>query len=525
MVRACMSLLFGLAVLFLVPALALAQAPQRGGTLASIVNPEPPILIVGLNNQGPTLMVGGKIYQGLLRFDHDLKPLPSLAKSWTISADGRTYTFKLEETVRWHDGKPFSAEDVVFSLTKWHTELNPRSRAVLQRMAAVTAPDRSTVVIQLKEPFEPLLLMFDATALAIMPKHIYDGTDFRTNPMNQTPIGTGPFKFKEWQRGQYIQLVRNEDYWKPGLPYLDAIIYRVIPDAAQRAVALETGVVQLAQSNDIEPFEMPRFRALRNFEITGKGWEMFSPLAWMDLNLREPPLNDKRFRQALISAIDRNFIRERIWHALGRVPTGPIASTTRFYDKDVPLYPHDPERAKKLLDDMGLKPDSRGVRAHLKNLALPYGEVWMRTAEYVKQALAKVGIEVTIESTDAGAWAQRLGEWQYQTSFNFVYQWGDPTLGVARTYVSSNIQKIAFTNTMGYANPTVDDLFARAATAPTASDRQKLFSQVQRILAEDVPVVWLLELEFPTIHDKRLKHVVSEGVGTNASFEDVYFAK
>ena len=502
-----------------------AQTPSRGGTLNTIVNPEPPILILGLNNQGPTLMVGGKIYESLLKYDLTLKPMPALAESWTIAPDGKTYTFKLRRNVKFHDGKPMTADDVVFSVMKWHMEVSPRSRAIFQKLKSVTAPDPHTVVFELPEPFEPFILMFDATAAAIVPKHLYDGTDFKTNPNNSTPIGTGPFKFKEWRKGSFIHLTRNPDYWDAGKPYLDEIYYRVIPDAASRALALETGVVQLAQNNDIEPFEIPRFRAMQNLEITGKGWEMFSPLAWMDLNVREAPLNDKRFRQALMYAIDRNFIREKIWFGLGRVPTGPVASTTRFYDKDVPLYPHDPKKATELLDQMGLKPDARGVRVKLKNLTLPYGEVWTRTAEYVKQALARVGVEITIEATDAGTWAARIGRWEYETSFNFVYQWGDPTLGVQRTYITDNIKKITFTNTMGYSNPRVDELFAKAAVAITAGERQTMFSEAQRILAEDLPVIWLLELEFPTIYDKRLKNVISTGVGPNDNFADVYFAK
>src|SRR5206468_2012709 len=146
---------------------------------------------------------------------------------------------------------------------------NLRARPVLDRAASITAPDRNTVVIQLREPFEPLPLMLDATAMAIVPKHIYDGSDFRTNSMNQTRVGAGAFKLKEWRKGESIELVRNTDYWKRGLPYLDGILYRVVADAGQRSAQLESGAVQLASGGDIEPADVPRFRQQRSLAIAG----------------------------------------------------------------------------------------------------------------------------------------------------------------------------------------------------------------------------------------------------------------
>ncbi len=207
----------------LMPRAVLAQ--KRGGALNAILNPEPPILVLGLNQQAPTQLVAGKIYQGLLRYDFDLKPLPSLAKSWTVSPDGLTYTFKLEEGVKWHDGQPFTAEDVVFTTTKFLPEVHPRARAAFDRCESITAPDKFTVAFKLKEPFEPFLYAFLPAGAPMMPKHIYEGSDFRANPKNATPIGTGPFKFKEWVKGNYIHLVRNDEYLeaRPPLPRRDLL--------------------------------------------------------------------------------------------------------------------------------------------------------------------------------------------------------------------------------------------------------------------------------------------------------------
>jgi peptide/nickel transport system substrate-binding protein len=497
--------------------------PKRGGILNTILTPEPPILVLGVNNQGPTQIAASKIFQGLLEYSFKLEPMPCLAKSWTISDDKKTYTFKLQENVKFHDGHPMTADDVIFSIMKFQTELSPRARPIFANIKEATAPDPLTVVLTLERPFEPLIAMFDATACAIVPKHIYDGTDYRTNPANQHPIGTGPFQFAEWQRGNFIRMKRFDDYWTKDQPYLDEIIYRIIPDSQSRALALQTGQVQMTQANDIEPFDVPRFKAMPNLQVELNGWEYSSPLSWIEINHRVKPLDDVRVRQAISHAIDRNFILNKLWFGIGKVATGPICSTTKFYDPAVAkLQAHDPAKAKELLDAAGLKPDSKGVRFTIKQLSLPYGEVWMRLSEYFRTALRQVGIEVVLETTDAGAWAKRIGDWDYETSTNFLSQYGDPTLGVERSYVSNNIKKITFTNTGGYVNPKVDALFAAGRDAADAADRAKAFTEVQKILCEEVPQIWLMELTWPTIHDKKLHNVIRTSMGPASGFPDVY---
>jgi peptide/nickel transport system substrate-binding protein len=223
-------------------------------------------------------------------------------------------------------------------------------------------------------------------------------------------------------------------------------------------------------------------------------------------------------------AIDRNFIAQRLWFGVGRPATNPIASTTKFHDRNVRIAGYDVRAANALLDAAGLRANAQGVRFTLKHLVLPYGEVWSRLAEYLRQSLRQVGIALELESTDAGSWARRIGNWEYETSVNFVYQFGDPTLGVERTYVSSNIQKVTFTNTGGYSNPRVDALFATARSVADAPARQAAFTDVQKILCEEVPQIWLMEMAFPTIHDRRLRNVVTTGLGVHTSFDDVFLA-
>lgn len=499
-----------------------AQEPQYGGTLHAIINPEPPMLVMGLNLQGPTQVVAGKMYESLLTYSLELEPRPSLAKSWEVSPDGMTYTFHLQENVVWHDGTPFSADDVVFSYDVMLPEVHPRWRNVHQHIESITAPDPNTVVIRMKRPFPALMMSFSVDSAPVLPKHIYEGTDYYNNPANQTPIGTGPFKFKEWVRGSYIHLVRHDQYWQEGKPYLDGIYFHIIPDAASRAAALESGQVHMTRGEDVEFFDVARVSALPHVEATVQGWEMYAPLSWIEINHRVEPLGDKRFRQAIAHALDREFIRDFIFFGLGEIATSPINSALPSHAKRLKFYDYNVAKAVQLLDEMGLQPGPDGVRARVKLLTFPYGHVWDRLAEYIRQALGEIGIEVTIEPADAGTWAQRTANWEYEMTLNYVYQYGDPAVGVSRTYISSNIRKVLFANTMGYSNPRVDELFALAAVEQDPEQRQAYYTELQHILVEDIPNVWLLELQFPTIYDKRVHNLVTTAIGNNETYADVW---
>jgi peptide/nickel transport system substrate-binding protein len=500
------------------PMEAFAQTPKRGGTVHVVVQPEPPMLMQGLNQNGPTNMVAGNIYESLLRYDDKLQPQPSLARSWEISADAKVYTFKLQQGVTWHDGKPFAADDVVFSLDKFLREVHPRWRPIANgQVDKIEKVDNLTVAIHLKQPFGPLLLSQEVASAPMIPKHIYDGTDYRANSANNTPIGTGPFKFKEWRKGSFIHLVRNDTYWQAGKPYLDEIYWQIIPDAAARAVAYETGKVDVLTGGSVDVFDAPRLAKLPNTVMTTKGWEMFAPHAWIAVNLRNGILGSKQFRQGLMHGIDREFGREVVWAGLGKIPTGPISSKTRFYSDDVTKYRHDPRKARELIQASGYKGET------IKLLAVPYGEVWTRWAEAVRQNLQEVGVKIQVETADVAGWTQKNSNWDFDLSFNFLYQLGDPATGVARSYVSSNIAKgNPFGNVGGYSNPDVDKLFADAAVASTDAERQRLYTQMQKILADELPVLWMLEMDFPTIHRSNIKNLVSSGIGVNDGFRDAW---
>ena len=499
-----------------------AYGQQRARTLNVVCHPEPAVVMLGLSQQAPTQLVGGKIYEGLLNYDFDLNPLPSLAKSWKVSPDGLTYEFKLQENAVWHDGKPFTSADVIFTTRDYLPKVHSRARNNFSNVEEWLAPDKHTVVFKMKRVFAPFLGAFQVGSAPMVPKHIYENTDFRANPANAAPVGTGPFKFKEWVRGSHIQLVRNEAYWAAGLPKIDEIIFKIIPDVAARTMALESGAVDIATSFDLELFDIPRLQSNKNLVRVDKGGEFFGRMGWLEINHRVKPLDDKRFRQALMYAIDREFIVKRIWFGVGKPAVGPFTSATKFHNAKARKYNLDLKKAEALLDEMGLKRGAGGKRVTLKLLQSPYGGPWARLAEYIKQALGRVGIEIVMESTDAGAFAQRVSNWDFELTFNILLQFGDPALGVSRSYVSSNIQKgIMFSNTMGYQNKRVDELFAEGSATVDEAARKKAYDEVQDILLDEVPVVWLIEMLEPTFHNRRVKDVITGSIGTYDSFNRV----
>ncbi|MDS9469006.1 ABC transporter substrate-binding protein [Paracoccus sp. MBLB3053] len=494
--------------------------PVMGGRANIVVQPEPPSLMLGLVQNAPTQMVAGNIYEGLLRYDTKLNPMPSLAKSWEISEDGLTYTFHLEDGVKWHDGTPFSSADVVFTADVFLRESHPRFRAVLAHVESITAPDDNTVVFKLKSAFGPFLNAFEVGSMPIVPKHVYEGTDFATNPANNTPIGTGPFKLDEWSKGSYIKLVKNADYWDEGKPYLDEIYWHVIPDAASRAVAFETGQVDILPGGSIENFDVPRITALENTCSTESGWEFFGPQSWVWMNNRQGPTASKEFRQAIMYAIDRDFVRDALWNGMGKVSTGPFAGSTRFYDASIAPFSYDPEKAKELVKASGYDGEV------LEFVPMPYGETWMRLAEVIKQNLSDIGVNVDIVSTDVAGWNKRLSDWDFDLSTTYLFQYGDPALGVARTYISSNIAKGSpWNNVAGYSNPDIDALFEKGAGTINTDERAAAYTEVQRKLAEDVPVGWLLDMGFPTITRCNVKDLITTGIGVNDGFKNAYIEK
>ncbi|MCQ9618155.1 ABC transporter substrate-binding protein [Paenalcaligenes niemegkensis] len=497
-----------------------AGAQTRGGTLSMIVQPEPPVLIPAINQQAPTQYITGKIYESLFRFTHDLKPEANLAKSWEVSEDGKSYTFHLQEGVTWHDGEPFTADDVIFSMTDMLPEVHGRAKVILNRyLEGVDKIDDLTVVMKLNAPLPAFTLMFEPAFAPMMPKHIYEGTDYRNAPANQKPIGTGPFMFKEWRRGEHIKLERNPNYWQEGLPYLDELIFNVIPDSASRAVAFEQGQVDVLRGGDVDNVDVKRLAALPNVEMTTKGWELLSPQAYYLFNMRQPPFDNVKVRQAVMAAVNRDIIVNNIMFGMGKVSTGAFVNTEMFYDSNTPTYTFDMKKARELIKESGINPGDYTVNM----LSFPYGSTWERLDEYTKQALEQLGFKVNLAATDAGGWASRTSNWEFDLTTTYAYQYGDPAFGVERFYIESNIVKGSpFANVQGYKNPELDKKWAQAAAETDPEERQRLYSEIQTTLVNDVAQGSLVDMEFATIYRDNVKNLVKTAIGLHDNFADVY---
>jgi len=488
-----------------------ARASDRRRVLNAMMPVEPPALCYPLANTRLMQEICGNINESLLLFDWQFNPHPNLARAFEVSPDGLTYTFHLRPDVLWHDGVKFGARDVIFSMGTMLPQLNPRSKNAFAHIDQLSAKDGYTVEVRLKQPFSAFLLSLMASSAPMMPAHIYEGTDFRTNPFNFKPVGTGPFRFAEWKRGQYIHLARNEHYWKPGQPGLDSVYYRLCPAPEQRMVAMQTGAVDVAMADDIETVVNSRLVADPNLVARDDAYNGTGEIAVMELNQRRWPFSDRRFRAAFLHAVDREFLVKAINFGLGKVAHSPIPSTAPYHDdKVLTKYEYSPAKARALLDEMGLKPKLGGIRHRFGIMMIPDGGgYWTRSCQYIKQALSEVGLDAYLEAPDWPTQLRRSGNWEFDCDTNSYGEYGDPAIGTSRFYLTSNIRKgVPLTNLQGYSNPEVDALFARAAVAITRQEAQADYSRLQQILTHDVAMLWMFERKPTLFHNKRLTDVV-----------------
>jgi peptide/nickel transport system substrate-binding protein len=384
--RLAWSLVVAAALALAAPLPVLAQ--KRGGTLTYTYHPEPTAMSTISTTAVPVSLIASKIYESLLEYEGaGMKPVPGLAESWTVSKDQKTYTFKLRSGVAWHDGKPFSSADVKFSIEKVVTPYHSRGKTYFGEVEAIDTPDASTVVFRLKQPVPYFIRAFQPSESPMMPRHGFTddeiaGGRIRTAKIMQSPIGTGPFKLKEWKKGSHIILERNAAYWKPGRPYLDQLVLRVLPDGSARAIAVEKGEVDLAPMSGLPPAEIQRLGKLPTLVASQDGNEGLGPIMWLEVNNRSKPLADVRVRQAMSLAIDRRKLVDVIWYGQGKPASGPIVSgNPNHFDKSLKSLEYDVAKANKLLDDAGYKRGAGGVRFKLTQNFLPYGEEWVRQAE------------------------------------------------------------------------------------------------------------------------------------------------
>lgn len=484
-----------------------APAPDNGRTLIVAQDPEPLTLTSAASIDAGTLAVSGKIFDRLFALDLDTKLTPQLATSAEFSADGLALTLRLRPGVKWHDGRPFGSADVAYSILEVWKKFHARGFLSYANVEAVDAPDPLTAVLRLKRPAPYILHSLAQGESQVVPRRLYEGAPVLTNPVNLAPIGTGPFRFVRWERGGHIELERNPDYWDSPRPHFDKVLFRFLPDGAAVVAALETKAIHLASGSNTPRADLERLRKNAALSVKVFG-PTFSPvMEGFAFNLDRPALQDVRVRQAFAHAIDRNFILKNIWQDVGTLADSPVAPQfVDFYTSDLPKYPFDLARAESLLEEAGLKRDASGVRLTLTVDVMPPGTSRVRTAQFIRGTLAKIGVKLELRSQSLGEYLHRVFT---RRDFDaIVYGTGtdiDPALGIQRFYWSKTFQPgVPFTNATHYWTPEVDRLLETAQVELDANKRRQLYFDVQRAVQRDLPCIPILFPSSVALSDRRL---------------------
>ena len=485
----------GVGTLMGMPLAALAQA-ARGGVLVIGTTQKPRHLNAAVQSGIATMFPAAQLFASPLRMDAQWKPQPYLAEKWELSSDNRSVALTLRKDAVFHDGKPITSEDLKFSIETIRDH-HP-FKSMYAPVNAVTISDAQTAVVRLAEPHPALLLAMSTSLTPIIPKHVFgDGTDPKVHPRNGSPVGSGPFKLVEFKPGEHIVMERFDRFFLKDMPRLDRVIIKEYKDPASLLLAFERGEVDVHQGIG-DPRELERAKKIPHVQLVRGAVPAIGPLLWLAFNTKSPKLADKRVRQAINYAIDRKFILESLLGGLHKPSTGPIASGSPFYSAEVEAYAFNPGKATQLLDAAGLKPGAGGIRLALEIDTIPGSGELKTMQEYLKPALAKVGIDVTVRaSPDFPTWARRVSSHQFEMTMDSVWNWGDPVIGVHRTWLSSNIKPgVIWSNTQNYVNPKVDELLAAAGQEMNLAKRKALYKDMQKLVVDDCAVAFLVEATF-----------------------------
>ena len=498
----------------------IAQVPQRGGTVTAVYSVETHTLFSPAGGGGNALFTATKVLERLIRLEHNGTFTPELATAWSISNDGRTYTFELRQNVRWHDGEPFSAEDVEFTAIAMWQQLG--ANPMLQRItgARSSGPYRVAVSFDDPTPEFAVLASLAGSGGLVLPKHLYEGTDLTQNSYNNKPVGTGPFRFKEWVRGSHVEFVKNGDYWDAPLPYLDKLIIRYIQDRGARAAAMEAGEVQVGVSTPLSRQDINRLEATPRFVVSRQG--ALAEFMNLEMNLSNPILANLQVRQAIAHSIDRNFVANVLMRGLGTAASGPIAPWHPFFNMDVQQdYAVDLEKARALLDAAGY-PQKRGGRFTLRVVATPWYEENAQMAALVRQQLRRIGVETQIATPDRSAAIRQIyvgRDFDIAVSNNVSYV--DPVLRTTLLYTSENIGR-TFGNASGYSNPEVDRIAQAMLFETNTQERSRMADDLQRIVSSDIPIIPIAWKGNVMIYDRAVHNVTARPEVQYDSWKDMW---
>lgn len=505
-----------------------AQEPRRGGTLVATWGGGEPQACYVPSGGGPgPSFSSSKLLERLARRRMTGEFEGELAESWTPTGDFLSYTVKLREGVTFHDGKPMTADDVVYSVDEiWKKYAATASMA---DYAGIEAPDAGTVVIRFSRPAPEFFFasLLSGGANYIVPKHVYAGGDPPANPANNAPVGTGPWKFKEWVRGSHFEFVRNDDYWRKGFPYMDRLVIRYVREPAGRAAALEAGEIQIGVFNPVTPTDVKRLTGTGRLVATTEGYEEAVWATTMDCNCRQPLFARREVRQAMFHAIDRSLIAKTVYYGNARPGTGPVFSPNKeFYTPDTYSTAFDPKKAAALLDAAGHKRHGKAPRFTVNLLAAGWFADNGKVGGIVKQGLEDIGVAVNLSVPDRATSIRRIyTDYDFDLAISNQMNPSEPVPTTTQYYTSDGIKKgVPFRNASGFSSPELDALVDRIKVETDAAARRALVVDFQKMVTQEACTLPLVELDTLTVAAAPVQNHSNDPNYLAASWHDIWLA-
>jgi peptide/nickel transport system substrate-binding protein len=458
----------------LVPA---PQAGKRGGTLVlaragEVTNLDPQKVPAFTSHR-----VFELVYSRLTSLTPDLAVQPDLAESWTVSSDGKTFTFKLR-SAKFHNGDPVTAADVKFTFDRILTVDGSVAKSLFADIDSVATPDDRTVVFNLKQPNVTILPYMASPNASIVSQKVANanGNDLSKK---EAAIGSGPFKMSEWVPDNYMLLEANKDYYLSGLPYLDAVRINVVPDQAGLVAALRTKAADMALIEDARTAQS--LRQEQGITLDAKPSPNYNLLF---INTKRKPFDNVKVRQAIAYAVDRQQIIDAVALGEGEI-TGPIAPALAQFalpSSEYPSYKRDVNKAKQLLQEANVGPIEFTMLTQTSEPAYAKD-----VAQLVQQQLAEVGIKMNIELLEFNQWVDRWLKADFDMSPGLNGGNADPDYYIFRYFTTDgNLNFVT-----SYQNNTVSDAIKQARTLTDPARRKLLYDQVQRTLVDEAPFIWL----------------------------------
>lgn len=493
------------------------SSPATGDAIVEGTIGEASTLIPILATDSASHAVAGQIYNGLVKYDKNLTIVGDLAESFDIARDGLTITFHLRHGVKWHDGAPFTARDVLYTYRVIIDPKTPTAYAEdFKQVKSLTTPDDYTVRVTYGAPFAPALASWGT---AILPAHLLEGKDITKSPLARQPVGTGPYRFKEWISGQKIVLEYNPAYFE-GRPWIDRYIYRIIPDTSTMYMELKAGAID---TMTLTPVQYARQTTSQQFTSRFNKFRYpSSGYLYMGYNLRHPLFKDKRIRQAMTAAINKDELIQGVLFGMGQKSHGPIVPGRWAYNPNVKDIAYDPQHAAELLAQAGWKDKNAdgilvkdGKPFQFTILTNQGNQQRLLTAQIIQQRLRFIGIDVKIRIVE---WATFIKEFVDKGNFEVVLLgWSttpDPDMYDVWHSSKTNPGELNF---IGFKNAEVDRLLVEGRSTFDLEKRKKAYFRIQEILADEQPYTFLYVPDALPVVSARIRgvEVAPAGIGYN----------